>query len=178
MHSSSRKRKLFARLGSSLFEIIINFKKLDPFVFLYHSIYDDADGYLVADKWSISKNKFEHHLQIISKYYNPISITEMAGKIRNKECFAPKTVAITFDDGFNNVILHAAPLLQKYNIPWTFCVPVSCVEHGIIPWQTQLSIIKKISMTNEQLSRNIQNIFASVFKIPKKSIIEIKDIKG
>ena len=107
----------------------------------------------------------------ISKYFKPISIDYLANKIKKREYLDPKWVAITFDDGFNNVILNAVPLLKKYNIPWTFCIPSLCVEEKQIPWQTELSIIDHIIDKDDQLR---ERIFAMAGSFVKQKIDRYK----
>lgn len=144
MHSISQKRQFISNILSPFTNTIFRFNKKGPFVLVYHSVYAEDEKHLVADNWSISKNEFEKHLKFISKYFLPISIASLADSIKKKEALDPKWVAITFDDGFNNVINNSVPLLKKYNIPWTFCIPSLCVEEKQIPWQTELSIIDRL----------------------------------
>ena len=164
MHQVSKKRKLVSYALAPFGDLIFKFVNRGPYVLLYHSVYNNNEKHLVTDNWSISKNEFEKHLKVISKYFTPISIELLAASIKNKQALDPQWVAITFDDGFNNVISNAVPLLKKYNIPWTFCIPSLCVEEKRIPWQTELSIIDHIIDKDDQLRKKIFKIACSFSK--------------
>jgi peptidoglycan/xylan/chitin deacetylase (PgdA/CDA1 family) len=43
-------------------------------------------------------------------------------------------VAITFDDGYRNLITHAHPIMEKYHIPYTVFVPTGFIG-GLASWR-------------------------------------------
>jgi peptidoglycan/xylan/chitin deacetylase (PgdA/CDA1 family) len=51
--------------------------------------------------------------------YKVISLKELSIKISQKESFSPKSVVLTFDDGYEDNYLTAFPILKKYNFPAT-----------------------------------------------------------
>jgi peptidoglycan/xylan/chitin deacetylase (PgdA/CDA1 family) len=55
-------------------------------------------------------------------YYNVLSLTEVADRVKNGKGFAPKSLAITFDDGYQDNIKNAFPILKKMGFPATVFV--------------------------------------------------------
>jgi len=87
-------------------------------ILLYHRVKTlNTDPQLL----SVTPEHFAEHLEYISEYYNPISLSEVnqaliAGKVLDK------SVIITFDDGYVDNLWNAKSLLEKHGIPATVFV--------------------------------------------------------
>lgn len=74
-----------------------------------------------------------------SSGYRSISMDEWARTVRNGEQPKPKRVIITFDDGYLDVLLHALPVLRRYEYTATVFLVSGCVgktnawDHGKAP---------------------------------------------
>lgn len=88
-------------------------------VLMYHRIADAA-----VDPWelAVSPVHFEEQLQILKKHYNVISVEELIAGVYKKK-LPPKSVCITFDDGYTDNYEIAKPFLERYNLPATFFIP-------------------------------------------------------
>ena len=171
MHKLSKKRKFFSSISYQLIKQISKYKGIGPTILLYHSVHTKKDKQSVSDDWSISKDEFEKHLRYISKHCIPVPVETISQCLRENEKLNPKWISITFDDGFRNVINNALPLLKKYEIPWTFCIPSHCIEECRIPWQTEMSIINSL-ITNKKIKNDIIHIVESNVKV---KVVEIED---
>jgi len=88
-------------------------------VLMYHSI-DHNDQ---KTKLSVSPESFERQVKFLAdNHYNVVLLPEVVGYVTGKKRIPPKTVAITFDDGFLNNYQFAYPVLKKYKIPATIFV--------------------------------------------------------
>ena len=88
-------------------------------VLMYHSI-DHRDK---ETKLSVSPESFKRQMEFLHKNrYNVVTLDKIVSYIEKKERIPPRTLAITFDDGFYNNYEYAFPVLKKYNIPATFFV--------------------------------------------------------
>lgn len=84
-------------------------------VLVYHTISAPLEP-LVADA-DISPEKFERHLAWLSRWRHVVSLEETL------TATAPRNlVAITFDDGYQDNLTVALPLLEKFQLPMTIFV--------------------------------------------------------
>lgn len=79
---------------------------------------------------SISPQKFEEHLQHLKENHNVISLDRLINHLQEGSAIPDKSVAITFDDGFTNILHNAHPLLRQFNFPYTIFVNPSEVGSG------------------------------------------------
>lgn len=92
-------------------------------VLMYHSI-----GIPRTDRDrlnTISPARFEQHLAFIKRHgYRVLSLDEYYSYASQKIKFPPKSLVITFDDGYEDNYTHAYPVLKKYRVPATIFVIV------------------------------------------------------
>lgn len=69
----------------------------------------------------VSPEFFDEHLQALKRYTHPVSLSRLVQDLRDGS-LRPKTVALTFDDGYADNLYNARPLLEKYEIPATVFV--------------------------------------------------------
>ncbi|MCM8760762.1 MAG: polysaccharide deacetylase family protein [Candidatus Omnitrophica bacterium] len=102
-------------------------------ILMYHSIDDNTR----LSKLSVSPESFERQMKFLKDHrYNVISVEKAVSYIQNKERVPPKTIAITFDDGFYNNYKYAYPVLKKYGIPATIYVIVGKIgQPGYLGWK-------------------------------------------
>jgi glycosyltransferase involved in cell wall biosynthesis/peptidoglycan/xylan/chitin deacetylase (PgdA/CDA1 family) len=94
---------------------------------IYHNVMPENSAFPFA----LQPDEFERHLEVVKKYYNPVSLNEdgeISGMRRDRI-----NVLITFDDGFINNYEHVFPLLLKHGMKATFFLIVSCAEDGAMP---------------------------------------------
>jgi peptidoglycan/xylan/chitin deacetylase (PgdA/CDA1 family) len=84
-------------------------------ILLYHRVTQLAcDPQLLA----VSPRHFEQHLQVLRRRTNPIALRDIVAGVRAGKVPEP-AVAITFDDGYADNAIEAAPLLVRHGIPAT-----------------------------------------------------------
>ena len=72
---------------------------------------------------SITPQQFEVHLKYLEEHsFNVVPLSQIVDKIKNQEPLKDKTVAITFDDAYIDVLTQAKPLLDQFNYPFTIFV--------------------------------------------------------
>ncbi len=79
----------------------------------YHRI-----EYLTHDEYEVcvTPQHFAEQMEILSKYAHPISLRELVQDLK-KGSEQPRSVAVTFDDGYADNLYQAEPILEKYAIP-------------------------------------------------------------
>lgn len=71
---------------------------------------------------AVSPEQFEQHMQVLKKCaFNVVSLDQLA-QYRKQGAIPPKTVCITFDDGYRDNYTTAFPILEKYTFPATVFV--------------------------------------------------------
>lgn len=83
-------------------------------ILLYHHVSDKTPA-----STSISPDQFEQHMAFIDKHYTVIPLPELVSALQNKKPLPDNALAITFDDGYKNILQNGHPVLQKYRFPYT-----------------------------------------------------------
>jgi len=83
-------------------------------VLTYHSI--DNSGSVI----STDPKTFRKQMQILADAdFNVVSLKTLGKSLLENAALPPKTIVLTFDDGFQNFYTTAFPVLNKYNFPAT-----------------------------------------------------------
>jgi peptidoglycan/xylan/chitin deacetylase (PgdA/CDA1 family) len=84
----------------------------------YHRIDDNPwDPYSL----NVAPGHFAEQLDLLRKHANPVSLKALIDGMRSGN-LAPRSVAVTFDDGYVDNLHHAKPILERYGIPATVFV--------------------------------------------------------
>ena len=71
----------------------------------------------------VSPETFERQMRFLkSHHYNVLPLESLATLIKNKKKILPKTIALTFDDGYKDNYIYAFPILKKYHLPVTIFI--------------------------------------------------------
>jgi peptidoglycan/xylan/chitin deacetylase (PgdA/CDA1 family) len=90
---------------------------------MYHSIDVNPQK---GDRLTVTPEAFERQMRFFKEHkYNVISLEDAADIIKNKKKAPPRTVVVTFDDGYKNNYTYAFPVLKKYNFPATIFVVIN-----------------------------------------------------
>ena len=99
-------------------------------VLMYHRICDDPeDGVAPYYRVNTSPSVFRQHLrQLASEGYQTMGLAKLAGMLSRQEPLAPKTVVITFDDGFRDFHTEAFPALREFHFSATVFLPTAFIQ--------------------------------------------------
>ena len=104
-------------------------------ILLYHRVIErETDPQLLA----VTPSLFEEHLQIIQREYRPLSLMELCRAIK-QGTIPPRSVVVTFDDGYADNLYHAKPLLEQYGIPATVFVTCGQIRNRRALWWDELA---------------------------------------
>ena len=90
-------------------------------VLLYHRVCDDA-----RDNLSVGVAQFERQMQLVRKHCQVLSIEQVIASESIPRSRHP-LVAVSFDDGYLDNYLNAAPVLRRYRVPCSFYVSTGIV---------------------------------------------------
>ena len=112
MQSVFSTKRSFARIISNAARLVQMAPLTGQRILAYHSIGNTVDGD-INNIYSLSRNEFVKQIESVRRFAEQHDFT-----------FAPfgtpkdKTICITFDDGYSDVLSVAAPILSRFKIPF------------------------------------------------------------
>jgi peptidoglycan/xylan/chitin deacetylase (PgdA/CDA1 family) len=96
---------------------------------------------------TVSPETFERQLHLLARFrYHVLSLDAVVGFLDRAGQFPPRSVVLTFDDGYEETHQVAWPLLKRFRFPATVFVTPGEVElPGFLTWQ-QLAEVAKDGM--------------------------------
>ena len=116
-----------------------------PVILFYHGISVDAPSTYgdyanhVGGK-HIPLDAFVAHLKTLKKSWRVISLSEMVTGLKNGDKMRG-AAAITFDDGYENNFLRAAPALADFNMPASFFLTTNLIGKNELIWTDQVEAL-------------------------------------
>ena len=110
-------------------------KKNGAVVLMYHSISNNGKFFTVKPE------DFERQMSYLrDNNFNVVSLSKLLEYLNNK-MIPPKTIIITFDDGYKDNYLNAFSVLKKYNFPATIFLITGKIGLDAIDKQGELQIL-------------------------------------
>lgn len=97
-------------------------------IFVYHGVWAHDD---VCRDEAIQVEQFDWQMRLLSRVFNIITLEQAVDAMRNGN-LPKRAVVLTFDDGYENNLSVALPVLQKYQVPATFFITACAVQQGIM----------------------------------------------
>lgn len=105
-------------------------------ILMYHSVNPAATQ---NARLVVPPEIFDRQMGFLKKHrYNVIALEKLVELIKGKKKIPPKTLCITFDDGYKDNYLYALPILKKYNLPATVFIIFSEVgrpQNDRLSWE-------------------------------------------
>lgn len=101
-------------------------------ILIYHHVSADT-----PPSTSVTPAQFESHLEFLAdEGFNVLPLTEIANALAEKRPLPPKSIAITFDDGYRSVYEEALPRLRARGWPFALFVATDAIDRGAPPYLT------------------------------------------
>jgi peptidoglycan/xylan/chitin deacetylase (PgdA/CDA1 family) len=102
---------------------------------MYHRV-----ATLSHDPWelAVSPQHFEEQIAYVRQYRSPMSMEDLVGKLRSRT-LPHNAVAITFDDGYRDNLVNAAPVLWHHQVPATFFIATGYTQRQEAFWWDELA---------------------------------------
>ncbi|MEO9944758.1 polysaccharide deacetylase family protein [Paraglaciecola sp.] len=86
---------------------------------------------------SVSPETFREHMSYLHKHHTVLPLQKVVESLQNKQPLPDKAVAITFDDGYQNIYENAHPIMQEFKFPYTIFVnpPLIGKAHYQLDWE-------------------------------------------
>jgi peptidoglycan/xylan/chitin deacetylase (PgdA/CDA1 family) len=123
-------------------------------VLMFHRVLpqDLIAAYYADEEYTISTTLLKGLMAFVARHYNIVSLHDVL-RSRNREAPLPgHPLLITFDDGWDDNAIFAAPIFAQMKVPWTLFAATEGVESGPLWWQeTLLSALRSGSVEYEIL---------------------------
>ena len=136
----------------------------------YHHVSDTTPA-----STSISVEQFTRHMDYLKQQdFKVLPLDQIVKGLKQGKRFDQKTVAITFDDGYLNVLTHADPLLKKLDFPYSIFIAPSEITQSrpsMLNWAQikQLSdsgvLILNHSLAHDHLNRMLPDETTESWKV-------------
>lgn len=113
-----------------------------PFaVFVFHRVNPERDPFFPA----LSVQAFDAQMKHLAANYQVLALGAILERIKNGDLIEPRTVAITFDDGYQDNYIYAHPVLRKYNLPATLFAATNYIGSGDMMWNDRIALALKFT---------------------------------
>ncbi|WP_340677202.1 polysaccharide deacetylase family protein [Paraglaciecola sp.] len=92
----------------------LSWAKDNAVILLYHHVSEQTPAVT-----SVSPEVFREHLAYLAKHHKVLPLKTIIDAISHHQPLPDKAVAITFDDGYDNIFAKAHPLLKEFGFPYT-----------------------------------------------------------
>lgn len=110
-------------------------------ILVYHGVVANPDHSISVGP--IATSQFAQHLGYFKENFDVVSQDAIFKMYRDDYTPKRKTIALTFDDGYENNYTNAFPLLKKYGFPATMFAISNCVlDDEMLTWYDYLDFVK------------------------------------
>lgn len=118
-------------------------------ILMYHRVLAQSDPFLPDD---INAEDFSVQMRLLEKSYHTFTLSEAVRRLSDHS-LPPRSVVVTFDDGYRDNCDIALPILQQHGIPATFFVASGFLGGGRMWNDSVIEAIRKVDRGEFDLSR-------------------------
>jgi peptidoglycan/xylan/chitin deacetylase (PgdA/CDA1 family) len=107
-------------------------------VLMYHSVPDRAVAGFIDPPNQLAPATFERQMAFLSRRRCVLPLSQVLESIDAGRPLPPRTVCLTFDDGYLDNLTVVAPILEKYGLPATLFLATGYVERAETQWADAL----------------------------------------
>lgn len=113
------------------------------------------------DAIQLATRTFQKQLAFLATRFEPITLKELSGHLRDKAPLTGNRLMITFDDGWKDNHDHALPLLQKYRLPAVIFISTGFVGSAKRFWQEKLNeLLRDAPSADANARRELADLLA------------------
>ncbi len=125
----------------------------DPVVVTYHGVIPRSEWREWETADLVPDDLFREHLEFYRRSYNVVPLRAIADFAAGRGKLPPCALAITFDDGYRNVVEHAVPMLKEFGFPATIFLTSGFVEGRVDLWWLE---VKRCVLAAQRNFRSIR----------------------
>ncbi len=121
---------------AGLYPILQQPGAIQPTLLFYHKVQRRPFG--VWGDPALDQRQFEQQVAFLAREYQPIRLAELVAGLQGKALLPDRAVVLTFDDGYRNNLVVAAPILRHYGVPATFFLTTGLIGTSRWMWGYEL----------------------------------------
>ncbi|MFV1871983.1 MAG: polysaccharide deacetylase family protein [Oleiphilus sp.] len=149
-------------------------------ILAYHRVMDIDENNYLFDEHLVDSTiaDFEQQMKYLSQHFRVLPLTEAYAEFQRTE--DPNIVAVTFDDGFDDLYMNVFPIVKKYQIKPTMFLTTGLIGTNTTLWTEELVFALKSnlgqSLRLECLNHGEETLIdkASVSDIIKRLLLALK----
>ena len=100
-------------------------------ILMYHHIQPQSTA---IEKWqtnfTVDNGTFDNQMAYLaSSGYTTVSLDQLALALTNHQTLPPKSIVLTFDDGYEDIYTYAYPTIKKYQLKTNLMIPTGLMEN-------------------------------------------------
>jgi peptidoglycan/xylan/chitin deacetylase (PgdA/CDA1 family) len=115
--------------------------RANPLTAYYHMVSDGEVPHVKHLYPFRSVREFEKDLETFRRRFRLVTLNDLLESIRCSRSLPPKSLLLTFDDGFSEMHDIVAPLLWKQGIPATFFIISGCLDNLGMAHYNEISLL-------------------------------------
>jgi len=107
-------------------------------VLTYHRVIDLQND---PESLCIPPSEFDEQIASLTAGYNVLSAASLCDLLRHKKRIPARSVVITFDDGYFDLLAHAKPILERHEVPATAFISTAEIGTDRERWWDELAYL-------------------------------------
>ncbi|MFC6875016.1 polysaccharide deacetylase family protein [Halobellus marinus] len=135
------KKERFAGLLANIFNRVKNpqQKVRNPIICMYHSISEKGQRNWGPWEYGVTPETFKNHIDWLSQNKTIVSLEDLLDYIRGERTLPKNSVILTFDDGYQDYVDQALPVLEEYGVPSTVYISTKLMCEQVAPYEFRLA---------------------------------------
>lgn len=128
---------------------------------MFHRVLPSSDPrFRGADpEWTMSPDTFERCLLFFTRHYNVVTPECVFDALQGRTALPPRSLLVTFDDGWADTKEHAHPILLKHNISALIFIAGAAIDQAAPFWEERLYAFLS---TKKRIDPSLQVIFEKI----------------
>ncbi len=130
-------------------------------IIMYHDIADDSFAKPGPGGWvgRLTRKHFAAQVEAICRRYRVLTVRQALAELNDSDKPKRRTVAITFDDGYQSLYTEAFPILKRHGVPATIFPLTDWIDGKMtLWWETTYHLIVGARLTPD-LVTHMESIF-------------------
>lgn len=99
-------------------------------ILIYHRVAEPRPFTLEA----VAPQAFQRQMRYLARHFQILPLADIVERVRTGAPIPPRSLAITFDDGYEDNYTHAFPVLRALGLPATIFLTTGWIDTDEIPW--------------------------------------------